>query len=155
MVDIRKSLPVDSEEIARIVSLATEVLRKTYHPNSSSGTGAEKSIEKLESLVAIENTRVIGVVEYKMEDNFIYFQGLAVDPIFHKQGIARNIIQTLEGAARESDKRILKMATIEETGNVRIFEKIGFNVTSRKVSKCFQTNNCKEVHVVTMEKYVA
>ena len=155
MVDIRKSLSIDSEEIARIVSLATEVLRKTYRPNNLSGSGPEKSIEKLESLVAIENARVVGVVEYKIEENCIYFQGLAVDPIFHKQGIARNIIETLESTARESGKRKLTMATIEETGNIRIFEKVGFSVTSRKASKSFQGNDCKEVHIVTMEKNIA
>lgn len=83
MVEIRKSLPKDLEEIARIGSLTTEILRRTYRPVNLAGSGLEKSIEKLESLVAIDNARVVGVVEYRIEDNCICFQGLAVDPVFH------------------------------------------------------------------------
>ncbi len=155
MVDIRKALPIDSEEITRIVSLATETLRKTYRPVNSPKSQSKKPMGKLESLVAIENTKVVGVVEYMAEDDCIYFQGLAVNPMFRNRGIARNIIKALEGMARETGKRILKLATIEETGNMRLFEKIGFTVTSRKASKNFQANDCKEVHIITMEKNIA
>ncbi len=75
--------------------------------------------------------------------------------MFRNRGIAQNIIKSLEGMARETGKRILKLATIEETGNMRLFKKAGFTVTSWKASKNFQANDCKEVHGITMEKSIA
>lgn len=154
MIDIRKPLPADSKTIAQIVTLATELLRKVYRPNDVASSGVNKTREKFDSLVAIKNSGVVGVIEYKPEDTYIYFQGLAVEPAFRNQGIATKLIETLEEMALESTQRSLKMATIEETGNCRIFEKLGFNVTSREVSNGFHSNDCHPVHVVTMEKNI-
>ncbi|MCU7918573.1 MAG: GNAT family N-acetyltransferase [Candidatus Thiodiazotropha sp. (ex Epidulcina cf. delphinae)] len=152
MIEVRRSLADDSVEITRIVSLATQILRKTYCLKNVSESGSAKPQEKLASLVAIVNAKIVGVVEYKQDEDHIYFQGLAVDPSYHRQGIARKIIETLESMASESGRKKLKTATIEETGNVLVFERMGFRVASRKPAERFQSKDHAEVHIASMEK---
>lgn len=44
------------------------------------------------------------------------------------------------------------MSTIKETGNIDIFLRIGFNITSEEISEKFEGNQGNRVTIVNMEK---
>lgn len=111
--------------------------------------------EDVDKLVALINGQIKGVVEYIERDDQIYFQGLAVEPSRHRQGIARALICRLEKLCIERNFQKLALATIEETGNVRIFEKLGFCVVEREKTDRFKSDQYDNLHIVKMVKHVA
>ncbi|MES9905130.1 MAG: GNAT family N-acetyltransferase [Sedimenticola sp.] len=144
----------ESEEAARreIVKAATRELRKTYGPRT---TGSQCDRAPNEVLVALIGSMLVGTSEYIRKDDHIYVQGVAVHPEYQGIGVCRALLCKAEEIAMKDNLQTLALCAIEETGNVQIFEKLGFKVISRAVSTNYISPEGCPVAQVEMERNFA
>lgn len=76
----------------------------------------------------------MGTAEYMIADDHVYVQGVCVHPQYRGHGVCRSLILAVAEIARTVDLKAIAIHVIEETGNVAIFERLGFKVTSRAVA---------------------
>lgn len=138
MIDIREKAVTDNDAVAEIVALATEDLRRVYRrAPCQNGLAAPEGGDILMSLVAVKGEIVIGVVEYCVQHESLYIRGLAVHPQQRRSGIARALIHAAEGIAVRDGKMKVTLSTIKETGNPKIFIKLGFTVVHEELAEGF------------------
>jgi len=98
---------------------------------------------------------VLGTAEYVAKGENIYIQGVAVDPNYLRCGVCASLIEAIEAFARDAKFEKLTLCAIEETGNVAIFEKLGFRVRNRMISPSYESPRGGAVTEVEMEKVVS
>jgi len=146
-LEIRAVIESDQYARSEIIQSATEELRRIYRPRKKN-IASQQSTSR--AVVAIEGDRVLGTAEYIQRCNQIYVQGIAVHSEYRKNGVCRSLISAIENIARKAQLQSLALCTIEDTGNVKIFEKLGFEATNRKTSKdyvCPKGNTVVEVEM--------
>lgn len=143
-----------TEEAARreIVATATQELRRTYRPRENGGQcgGGPSGV-----LVALKGSMLVGTAEYIQKEDHVYIQGVAVHPEYRSQGVCRALVRAAEEIAKDNKLAALVLCAIEETGNVGIFKKLGFNVTNRAVAPNHVNPKGGPVIQVDMERKIA
>jgi ribosomal protein S18 acetylase RimI-like enzyme len=129
---IREAGEADCDGYSEVGRLATEILRRVYRPRDGA-SGTSFGDKKLIRLVAVEGEKIVGTVRYYVEDDRIHLIGLMVHPDFHRRGLGKAMIEHLVKLAEEQGLKKLSLYTIKETGNVMIFEKMGFSVVREEV----------------------
>lgn len=141
------------DEVRReIVQAATKELRRTYGPreNGEHCGGAPSGV-----LVALRGSTVIGTAEYMLREDHIYVQGIAVHPKYREMGVCRALLCKAEEMAKKEKLIALALCAIEETGNVQIFERLGFNVKRRVTAPNHVSPEGYQVTQVDMERRIA
>lgn len=142
-----------TEESARrdIVTSATRELRRIYRPRESADqcAGTPSGV-----LVAVEGGTLVGTAEYVRKTACLYIQGVAVHPDYRGRGICRALVDAAEAIAYEAQLTTLALCAIEETGNVEVFGKLGFRVTSRAVAPNHVSPGGGPVTQVDMERAI-
>lgn len=153
VVKVRSALKEDLEAATQVGNLAFGTIRHIYRPlrevvaqNPSSKRSSERR------LVALIGGRVVGTVRYWIESQSVHLLGLATHPDFTKRGIARSLVENVEEQAREEGADSASLFTIRETGNVAIFEKLGYSVVHEESAKCFESDIYDTLVEVKMEK---
>jgi N-acetylglutamate synthase-like GNAT family acetyltransferase len=131
MVHVRRAVPEDADAIDTVDALATATLRQTYRPTQAALAHRAQLAGKLESFVAILEDRVVGVVRCCVEGDALRVIGLGVHAECRRGGVARELLELLAALATERGLSRLSLSTIEQTGNVTIFSRLGFTVVSR------------------------
>lgn len=134
-----------------IMAAATQELRRTYYPKE---TGKGCISTPAGALVALERGRVVGTVEYVLECDHVYLQGIAVHPKYRRRGICRSLLAAANALARENGLNTVVLYVIEETGNVTIFERLGFNITRRVPAVGYVSPTGAPVTRVEMERRI-
>ncbi len=131
----------DYEQAAReLRAAATHDLRRVYRPRwRGGGTAPVARKVARQELVASRNGAVLGVVEYLKRGEGLFLRGLAVHPCARREGVAGALIAHLKEMARAAGISRLELATIVETGNVSIFERLGFRVTDIAPAEAFES----------------
>ena len=80
---------------------------------------------------------VIGVAEYITQEVDLYVQGVAVLPTHRRRGVARTLLGHITTLAIDFGLPALSVVTIKETGNLEIFESLGFIVVEERTSDRF------------------
>lgn len=134
-VVVRQAESQDMQGLAEVDASMVAALRKVYRPTEAS-LRRYRSQDKPRpvQLVAVLDGRVVGAVKYRVEDNSLHLIGLGVLEAFRGQGICRRIVEHARGIASEHGLSHLSLYTIRQTGNVPIFEKLGFVVAEESVS---------------------
>lgn len=143
-----------TEQAARreIVEAATQELRRTYRPRENGGQcGSVPS----GVLVALKGSMLVGTAEYVQKGDHVYIQGVAVHPEYRNQGVCRALVRAAEEIAKDNKLPALALCAIEETGNVGIFKKLGFEVTNRVVAPNHTSPGGGPVIQVDMERKIA
>ena len=109
----------------------------------------------LTRLVALADERVVGVVEYWKDGDRLAFLGLSVHPDFRRRGVARALVRNLERIGSDSGCLTLGLHTVRQTGNVGIFERLGFRVESEARTSLFESDAFSELAEVAMTKRIA
>lgn len=138
--------------VSRIQDLATHELRTKYIPRKAR---ENRKSSKGAVLVALKDDSVIGIAEYLQSDGFLYIQGIAVHPDHRGKGVCRSILHKAEEIATSRNLSGLSLCTIEETGNVEIFERLGFKVISRVIATNYVSPSGEPVIQVNMERKIA
>lgn len=150
MISIREAIDSDREQLITVSQDSHVTLRKVYRPRASAKPiGADSPFIRI---VAVKNDIVVGMATYEVDGNSIYFGSLGVLAQYRKQGVAKALIQHIESVAIRDGFKRLTCATVEETGNVPIFEKLGFKITSCVIPEKFESLTGNAIHEVTLEK---
>jgi len=152
-VTVRKIAAADQAEADEVDRLATLDLRKVYRPNDTA-VQRRKKLGRLVKLVAVVDGRIVGTAQYQIRNRQLSFLGLGVHPAVRRRGVATAVIKELERIARKSDCETLALYTVRETGNVKIFERMGFVVKSEEPSRLFESDRYKLLTEVFMSKNV-
>lgn len=151
MDKIRDFEETDNERVTIIMQEATADLRKVYRP-----LGALKQdkyvTEGWRKIVFETHGLVIGVVEVTLNGKSAFIQGLAVDREYRKQGVARKLIGVCEDRSRSKGATLLRLLTIKETGNPEIFRRLGFLISSEKISERFIGSDERPVFQIELQK---
>lgn len=118
--------------------MATEALREIYRLKKGVTRRNAITRDPPRRLVAWQDGRVVGIVECIALANEVYVQGLAVHPDYRRQGVAKALLRHVVAAAQREGKRTLRLSTIKETGNVPVFERLGFAVVRATIAEHFE-----------------
>ena len=151
-MEIREYQLSDKQSAEALVSLVTKELRKIYRQKVVSKNESAVAMELFDKLVASVENEIVGIVEYRVINDYCYIQGLAVSSEHRKQSIARKLINKVALIASNAGANKLTLVTIEETRNVGIFEKMGFEITERMLSECFESDSHANLYESHMER---
>ena len=104
------------------------------------------------SFVALEQGAVVGVVDCCMRTDSVYVRGLAVHPQSTRRGIARALLRAAEELAVRRGRHSVTLSTIKETGNGKIFAKLGFAATAEAPAEEFEGADGRPVTRLDMMK---
>ncbi|HZZ42045.1 MAG TPA: GNAT family N-acetyltransferase [Tepidisphaeraceae bacterium] len=129
-ITVRLATSLDAESIHHLTEAAFAPLRSIYLPNSAALTNLAALTPSLHRLVAEESSQLLGTLRYTPLDNTLRIIGLAVHPHSRRRGVARTLISSLLPIAREHHCTSLSLYTITQTGNIPIFQYLGFHLIS-------------------------
>jgi ribosomal protein S18 acetylase RimI-like enzyme len=127
---VRAAGPDDAAEVERAVASAVARLREIYRPSPDAIAHAKTL--PLERLVAADGDRIAGTVQFRVDGHVLRVVGLAVVPACQRRGVARALVEQLVAVALERGCSVLGLFTIEQTGNVAVFGRLGFRVMWRR-----------------------
>lgn len=131
MIEIRSCLEGEVEVAEGVSKEAFLGLRQVYRPTPAAVRRQQNLAPDLKRLVAVDGTDLIGTVQYRVTNDGLHLLGLAVSPSRRRAGIARALMERLRSIAIDHLCRRLSLYTIEQTGNVKVFEHLGFKVVER------------------------
>jgi GNAT superfamily N-acetyltransferase len=123
-----------------------------YKPSSAAPPRPEGEVLQL---VALSDERVVGAVSCVLGYDGIHLLGLAVDPPFQRRGIARQVVTAVEDIARQRKLSRITLWTIRETGNVPVFERLGFRCVKERPALGARSIRDEALREVFMEREAA
>ncbi len=152
MISITIARAEDIAQAKAIAKAAFSELRSVYSPTPTAISNQPKSTAYV---VAKMGQTVVGTLQYFDEGNRIYVFDLAVDTQYRHQGIARQLIDSTCEIARSLGYKTVSTRTIRETGNVEIFERLGFGVVKEETAKWCVSDRYKILHDAYLERRVS
>jgi GNAT superfamily N-acetyltransferase len=152
---VREPAPDDELEVAEVDRLATATLRAVYRPTAAALEHRATTDANGLRLVAVLAARIVGVVQYRLAGDHLFLSRLGVHPAFRRRGVAAALIRQLEIIGRTGGCIAMVLHTVRETGNVRIFERLGFRVLSEQPTDLFQSDTLPVLSEVVMRKELA
>ncbi|MCP4322309.1 MAG: GNAT family N-acetyltransferase [Alteromonadales bacterium] len=130
-------------------------LRNIYHPTYEAQRNKAISVADWTCLGYYLEPLLVGIIKVKMADNTLSLSSLAVAPEYRKRGIARSLISEAEQIFPTAN--MLSVWCVEQTGNMEIFEALGFKVAERIESELFELadNSNKRAIEVRLERRAA
>lgn len=157
---IRECCDSGRAEADEVTEKAFESLRQIYRPTREA-IEMKRRRPPAPRLIAIhanqrdENFQnvgtIVGSVEYEVLDDQLSMMALAVHPEWRRRGIARLLITKLREIGRDHGVSRLTLWTIVETGNVLIFEQLGFRVVRVEQADLFESDQFEELEEAFME----
>ncbi|HUS33153.1 MAG TPA: GNAT family N-acetyltransferase [Kofleriaceae bacterium] len=132
-IEVRPAQRADDHAVAAVSESALRTLRRVYRPTPAA-LARKRDLAILPRLVAVVEDAVVGTVEYVAGEDRLHLMGLFVAETYRRQGVARALVDELAILARG---RPLSLNTIRETGNVPIFERLGFVVAAESLAVDF------------------
>ena len=154
MIKIREASEEDQAGIAQVAAEATATLRRVYRLNARALANRTAMKRSLVCLVAEMDGAIVGTVEYAVEDHVLRVINLGVRESFRRRGIARALVEALVRIARSSGVPCLLVHTVKETGNVPIFERMGFRVTAESEDAYSENDSGAPLTDVQFRRYV-
>ena len=125
---IRHATSQDAPALQEISIAGTKTLRSVYHP-SNERAGRRKGADRTWLVAAVDH-RVVGAMSYTTSEQALHLRGLGVLPSYQRHGVARLLVDYAVGLAASKELPGVTLETVRETGNVEIFERLGFSVIS-------------------------
>jgi predicted N-acetyltransferase YhbS len=154
-IAIRKATDADVDDVAAVFAAAFEPLRSIYRPTAEVAARQPQRAQAGTRLVAEVAGRLVATVQFDSHQEHVHIMGLAVHPDFQRMGIAGRMIDWIESQARSLGHNLVVLDTIKETGNVSVFEKLGFRVYNEEITSDFESDTYPVLHEVKMERTVA
>ena len=128
MIVVRFAHPNEDAIVSSIVDEAFQSVRKVYNPRSSAVPVDKDDAYEARSIVALINDVSVGSAIIYAEPQSLRISQLAVLPNYQRRGVASQLILFAGRAACDLGLTELRLNTIEETGNVTVFQKLGFSI---------------------------
>jgi GNAT superfamily N-acetyltransferase len=149
MTIVRDATSGDEAAVEAVTASAITTLRQTYRPTAAAI--ARKAQRALTRLVAVSDDQIVGTVEYCLDGGHLHVIGLNVSATHRRQGVARCLVDALVAIAKRVGANRLSLFTIRETGNVPIFERLGFVITSEAIATDFVSDRFERLSEVQMQ----
>lgn len=153
-VTIRKATAEDADDVAAVFHAAFAPLRSIYRPTGEVAARQDERAKEGTRLVAEIDRKIVATVQFDSHKEHVHVIGLAVHPDFQRMGIARRLVDWIMTQAPALGHNVVVLDTIKETGNVPLFEKLGFRVFYEGVTTSFVSAKFSELHEVKMERNV-
>ena len=128
MIEIRAAQPEDANDLNILHGHMNAVLRKTYRPTKAGLLNRARISKGAHCLIACAEGKVVGTVQYYHYDACLRLMGLGVHQDYRRQGIARKLIEHVCRLSEQHRCSAVGLSTIRETGNISVFERLGFQV---------------------------
>jgi predicted N-acetyltransferase YhbS len=122
----------DEEAVQRVTDEAFATVRSVYHPAPQAVAHLASISPALERLVADDRDQIVGTVCFRVVDVCLRVMALAVQPECRRRGIARALVDRLVTIAKDRECRALTLYTVTQTGNVPVFERLGFKLVGEQ-----------------------
>lgn len=128
MIEIRIATQSEFAEASAMSRIAFAEVRQIYTPIAPIPKTNPAAFTRI---IARDAEKIVGTLQFEPRENALQIRGLAVHPEHRRLGIARQLIDFVAAEAKSRSLPALTLHTIKETGNVAIFERLGF-VTVRE-----------------------
>lgn len=145
----------DAADAADVFCAAFAALRCVYRPTSEAAARQAERAGEGSRLVAEIAGRIVGTVQFVVHKQHVHLIGLAVHPDFQRMGVAGRMIEAVVARAPTLGRSVVVLDTIKETGNVPLFEKMGFRVVRENLATWCESDDYAEAHDVVMQRDVA
>ena len=136
MIEVRPTRSSDNSAVDNLVGRAFAEHRGVYVPTPEARARASADAGAFSRVVATDRGEVlVGTLLYRVEDDRMHVRGLAVDPNRRRQGIARALLESVLKEARLTRLRAVSLFTVLQSGNVPIFERLGFQTVNTTVDE--------------------
>ncbi|MDP2572600.1 GNAT family N-acetyltransferase [Vibrio penaeicida] len=124
-------VPISSEDTAHkaLQHSCFQALRNVYSPRQTAHPIQTIRTDNHQAFGALILGTLVGSLEAQFDGHSVSIQSVAVDDQYRKQGLAGKMIKAVMGSYASAQR--VSLWCVEQTGNVSIFEKIGFKVTQR------------------------
>ena len=150
-IQVRDARSDDRTALLPLRQEAINALRRIYLP-ADEMPGMRRVMPRFDTLVAVVDGELVGTLEYTLAHEAVYLQGLGVAEAWQGQGVARKLVDAVAGLAERYPLPRLELCTIRETGNVQVFERLGFHVCEEAPSTQFVGAVGQPVSEVVMMK---
>lgn len=151
-MELREAWPEDAEGLRALGAQADRFLRRFYRPSAAAIASRARVAVGLRRMVAVVEGETVGTVGWYEEGGFLHVLGLAVAEEHRRRGIARALLEGMAERARAAGCPAVRLFTVRETGNVPVFEKLGFAVIGETDDGFLEGVNGAKVHEVEMER---
>lgn len=151
-LEVRAARPDDAAAVREVSARAHVVLRRVYRPTAEAIAARTARDADRACLVALSDGAVAGYLEYEREREHWHLLGPMVDPAQHRRGIARALVERLAELARAAGATELALVTIEQTGNVAIFEALGFRAVGRTAPRQLESATGAPITEIAMTR---
>ncbi|WP_232105544.1 GNAT family N-acetyltransferase [Gimesia panareensis] len=138
--------------MAAISEAAFAPLRSIYRPTGAAIARQAERAQMGTRLVAESEGTLAATVQYDQHADHVHVIGLAVHPDYQRRGIAGCLLEEICQRAILLAQPAVVLDTIKETGNVPLFEKLGFRVTHEEVATWCVSETYPVLHEVKMER---
>jgi predicted N-acetyltransferase YhbS len=142
----------NADDAAEVGDVAFATVRSVYRPTQEAVARHAARMNEGTRLVAEIDGRIVGTVRFDLHERCVDLVGLAVRPEFRRRGVARQMIERIVAHAPSLDCDVITSYTIRETGNVPLFERLGFRVVSEEIATWCESDRFAELHDVKMER---
>lgn len=126
-VKIRYATPEELEAALAVHDVAFAEHRDIYRARAEEADRQAARLMEGRRIVALEQGQIVGTAQYADHGDHFHILGLAVHPAGRRCGITRQMIDWIEQRAAEARRLTIALDTIAETGNVGVFERLGFS----------------------------
>ncbi len=149
---IRRATDDDADCVAEVVAAAFAPLRSIYRPKPEIASRVAQFTGLSTRIVAELDGRIVATVQFDNHKEHIHVIGLAVLPQFQRLGIARRLLDWIMAQAPALGLSVVVLDTIKETGNVMLFEKLGFHVVQEFATDRFESDRYPQLHETRMKR---
>lgn len=152
---IRPCRDSDVPRADELVARAFQTLRHIYRPTPAA-LARKKNRTPAPRLLAVDSSpdsseKILGSVEYELLPDQLSLMALAVHPDARRRGIARSLIRNLQIIAADNNLPRVTLWTITQTGNVPIFERLGFRTLRVTPADLFESDSFPQLTEALME----
>ena len=130
---VREAGPLDEKAAQPWGRQAFADLRQIYVPKPDVQMRASGEQQSFSRLVAERDGQIVGTVCWRVEGDRLHLRALAVACDHRRRGIARALVTRCVDLARQSALRAVSAYTVAETGNVPIFQRLGFTLIRQEL----------------------
>lgn len=152
MIVTRLATSNDTPQIQAVTDAAFATVRDVYRPNPDAIPTSENVELDSITIVALVDGHIVGAVTIYPDAAVLIVSQLAVDPKYRSQGVARRLLQSANDAGEKLGAIQLRAYTIQETGNVAIFERLGFTVCAKAPATWCSSDRFPTLTEVTMTR---
>lgn len=149
---IREATSTESKKVTGVFEAAFAPLRPIYRPTVETLARQANQRRKETRLVAVLDEQIVATVQFDLHKEHLHVIGLAVHPAFQRRGIAGSLLNWISDHAVKLGRHTVVLETIKETGNVLVFEKLGFHIVNEELATWCVSEMHEQLYFVTMQR---